>query len=695
MAPIAPRRSIKLLALRYGTAIFLSAFLLFQVQPLIANTILPWFGGTSLVWTTCLLFFQVLLVAGYAYAHFLSRLALHHQARLHLAILLGSVLLLPITPSESWKPSGGDSPLPGILALLAVSVGIPYLILSTTGPLLQSWFARESRVTSPYRLFALSNAASLLGLATYPFLVKPALAVGSQTVWWSVGYVAFVFTCGWCAVLLIRRPVARTDVPSVEMEDTRRPGWSTYFFWVALPATASLLLLGITNKLTSAVAAVPLLWVLPLVIYLLTFILNFERPAWYTRRFYAPFLGVSLLANTMLISLLVTPHWIYHLIIASITLFVCSMVCHGELVRLRPHPRHLTAFYLSVAIGGAIGGAFVAVFAPLVFTGFWEVPLGLLACLLLLLARVHQDPGSRLRGGRPRAAWQWIAVGVGVIGPAMMAEPLISMWQYDIQVRNFYGVHQLLDRDRDTPRARRILHHGITMHGTQYLSDELRHRPLAYYGSGSGIALAIEQHPRRLGSEPIRIGVVGLGAGTLAAYGRAGDKITFYELDPQVERLAREYFTFLRDSPAEVEVVLGDGRLSLERATTEDLLDILAVDAFAGGSIPMHLLTRECFAIYGRALKPDGVLAIHVSNKYLHLAPVVRSGAATLGMQAIQVSSDGNPDEACESSHWVLATRNSAFFEATSLREAATPWEQGDEPIAWSDQKSSLLQVLR
>lgn len=700
-AAIAPPRAASMW--RFAPAIFLSAFLLFQVQPLLAATILPWFGGGSGVWTTCLLFFQALLVGGYAYAHFLGRFSLRTQSRIHLLLVLGSLACLPIIPSTGWQPTGAEAPIPRILGLLAATVGAPYLILASTGPLLQNWFSRGSGGEPPYRLFALSNAASLLGLLTYPFLVQPYLDVNPQAVGWSLAYAGFALAVGFCAPGLGRGPafdMGTDPLPAAGPEalDSKRPGRGDRFYWWALPACASVLLLGITNTVTTEVAAVPFLWVLPLALYLFTFILAFDRPRWYVRRVHGTLFVLALLGNTFLLHLVLPdPSWMRRILLASGTLFLAAMVCHGELARLKPHPRHLTGFYLSVAAGGALGGFLVAVVAPAVFRDFWEVPLGLVACLLLLLARIYTDPHSRLAHARRPRAWQWIAVGTGLLAPALLGVPILDALHQERQVRNFYGVLQVETQATGTPLARRILKHGITLHGAQFLDPARRREPISYYGAGSGLDLAVSRHPVRRRGGALDVGAVGLGAGTLAAWGHPGDVFRFYELNPQVVRLARSDFSFLSDSPATVEVVLGDGRLSLRReaARNPGSMDLLVVDAFSGGSIPVHLLTRECFELYWRVLRPDGILAVHVSNEYLRLAPVVRGAAQALGKEALPVHQPADPSRGEESSLWVIMTGNAAFLDDPVVRERITPWGPADTPVVWTDRRASLLSVLR
>jgi hypothetical protein len=447
------------------------------------------------------------------------------------------------------------------------------------------------------------------------------------------------------------------------------------------------------------VAAVPFLWVLPLALYLITFIVSFERPRWYRRRRLAPFLGICLLANTPLVTILFHPHWWQPIVIGSATLFVAAWTCHGELVRLLPHPSRLTMYYLTIAAGGALGGAFVGLAAPLIFPGYWEAPIALWVVLLLFLAAIHRDPESPFRGGRPVRVWRWIPLGVGLIGPALLAVPLLQYWNFGIRERNFYGVILITDRDAGTPEARRLLMHGGTLHGFQYLDPARRRTPTSYFGAGSGIAVAVEQHPRRVAGEPLRVGVIGLGAGTIAAWGRPGDQFSFYELDPAVVRAAREHFTFLADSPATVEAIVGDGRLALERdRQSASDFDVLAVDAFSGGSIPTHLLTRECFELYRDRLRPDGVLAVHVSNKYLDLTPVVRSAARSLGMEAIRIYQASDPAQGHDSNMWVLLTTNRAFLDSPEVQAREAPWKstlKDQREVVWTDRSTSLMQVLR
>jgi hypothetical protein len=680
-----------LLLLRYGAATALGAFLLFQVEPLLAQALLPRFGGASSVWAACVVVFQVLLLAGYAYAHLLDRWSTRRQAVIHTAVLLVSLVFLPITAMHESARAEAGEPVFRIVKLVLRNVGLPYLILAATGPLLQSWFARETRA-APYRFYALSNAASLLGLLTYPFLMQPLLDLPGQDRLWSVSYALFVLlllTVSGAAFRNHRGP-SQPREQGVTVDARSRADRA---LWIALPAAASMLLLGITNEMTSEMAAVPFLWVLPLAVYLVTFILAFEKPGWYSRRVLGPLFGLCLLAWTP--RLLLFPfEGLPNLLLCLVTLFLAAWICHGELVRLRPAPERLTGFYLSIATGGALGGILVGLVAPLVFTGYWEVPLGLFAVLLLFLVSLHRDPASPWQGGKPARVWTWLVIGTGVAGPVVFAGPLLAMWNYDHQERNFYGVLQIGDQRSASGEPMRVLLNGSTVHGTQFLSPLARRFPTTYYGAGSGIALALEHHPKRRAGEPLRVGAIGLGAGTIAAWGRTGDLFRFYEIDPAVVAAARSSFTFLADSHAAIETVLGDGRLSLSRESPERTrFDVLAVDAFSGGSIPTHLLTRESFAIYRKVLAPDGIIAVHVSNRYLRLAPVVRGAAADAGLPAVLVVQNADPLTGLEANDWVLITASEAFRQEIASR--VTPWTETQKPVLWTDQKTSLLRVLR
>jgi SAM-dependent methyltransferase len=671
----------------YAVTIFLSAFLLFQVQPLIARVILPWFGGSAAVWTVCMLFFQVLLLLGYLYSHSLVRyLRPQRQRMVHLAFLIASLALLPLAPSESWKPTGAENPTWRILGLLAASVGLPYFLLSTTGPLVQAWYARNQPGASPYRLFALSNFASMLALLSYPLLVEPYVQLRWQTAAWSVGFAVFVVLC---ATLAWRTGSATGAGHGASDAAADRPPLGLQLLWASLAGCASLLLLAFTSHMSLNVAAIPFLWVLPLSLYLLSFILCFEASGWYRRGFWLPLLALGLAGVCYtLIKDRNTNIWI-QIPLYSATLFAACMACHGELARSKPHPRYLTGFYLMIALGGALGGVFIGLVAPAVFPDLYELPLGLVLVGLLVPAALLYDRSSALHGGG-----RWLAR--GAVGAATLALVAALAYEYSndedgtrTRSRNFYGVLKTRDAGEGDFRER-VLTHGTIIHGRQFLSPERRLWPTSYYGPESGVGLAIRYNGE---AGPIRVGVVGLGAGTLASYGRRGDDFRFYDIDRTVVHLANTEFSYLKDSQAHIDVVLGDARLSLEREPVQNF-DVLALDAFSSDSIPVHLLTREAFGVYLRHLKPTGILAVHVSNRYLDLVPVVQEVARHFGLEARQVENQDDDGAGVYRSDWILLTRSAATFQRDALR-AAEPIRAEFNVNLWTDDYSNLFRILK
>jgi hypothetical protein len=685
---------------------FLSAFLLFQVQPLLGKAILPWFGGTPGVWTACMLFFQVLLLGGYAYAHLVvARLPRRWQGGLHAALLLASLACLPIVPAEHWKPTGDEAPTLQIVLLLSATIGLPYLLLSATGPLLQGWWAAARPGESPYRLYALSNVGSLLALVSYPFVVEPALSLGTQARTWSVGYVAFALGCATCAAAVWRAATVATlePVATEEVVDAPAapPSWSDILYWIALAATGSALLLATTNQMCQEVAVVPFLWVLPLGLYLLSFILCFEGDRWYRR---GPF-GVAL-ACLVPIAAVVFLHAeavriVPQVVIYSLTMFVGAMVAHGELSRGRPHPRFLTLFYLTIAAGGAIGGALVALAAPRVFHGYWEYPLTLGAgCLLAIVAtRRERARALALPGWK---AWAMPTALYGLLIGALGMQAQRNSHQVVESTRNFYGVLRVVSNPTPQLGEKISMTHGRIEHGSQFRDANRRHLPTAMFGPTSGVALAITENPKRQAAEPsqrgLRIGVIGLGAGTLMAYSQPGDYVRYYEINPEVVRLARKHFTFLADSPATIDVVLGDARVQLERelerGEAQDF-DVLVVDAFSSDAIPMHLLTGECAEVYRRHLTADGIIALHISNRMLDLKPVCRALADQLGLEAVWVRSFRDDSQGTMDADCVLLTSNRAFLDSPRVKAAGSAFPpRTPDRLIWTDDFGSLWQVL-
>lgn len=683
----------------YGSTIFLAAFLLFQVQPLIAHMILPWFGGSAAVWTTCLLFFQLLLLLGYLYANWLvTALKPNHQAVVHSCFLIGGLLLLPILPSASWKPTGAENPTLHILGLLGVTVGLPYFLLSATSPLLQAWYARTTQGTLPYRLYALSNFASLLALLSYPVLVEPLLTRRVQALMWSWTFGLFVVLC------LISSFRSRNDgaapaqwtIPrafAAEDDAQAKPAWTLQLLWMLLAACASTLLLAVTNFLSQDIASIPFLWVLPLSLYLFSFVLCFGSSVWYRRTPFLWLLAAALGGMSYVLSdkgdledIRVT------LLLFGLGFFICCMVCHGELVRLKPAPRHLTSFYVMISLGGALGGVFVGVVAPHAFSGSFEFPIALVACAALALAVLYRDPKSRLHQGRPRVAWV-ILTALALVLLAFQIH-IVRTWTAHsrLMVRNFYGRLWVGDEGQPAEQdAYRKLRNGVINHGEQFLQPARRRQPTTYYCRYSGIGLTLDA----LSDQPnLKVGIIGLGAGTLAAYSRHGDDYRFYEINPLVIRLANTEFTFLQDSAATVEIVQGDARLSLEHEPNQNF-DVLAVDAFTSDSIPVHLLTQEAFALYFRHLKSDGVLAVHVSNHYLDLAPIAYLAADYFHRPSRVIDTDDADDDHCFGSKWVLITTRPGFFEDPDIAKAVSPVKSPAHLRMWTDDYSNLYQILR
>ena len=665
----------------YAGTIFLSSFLLFLVQPLIARLILPWFGGSAAVWTTCMLFFQALLLAGYAYAHWLAKLSNKRtEAAVHTVLLVVAIATLPIAPSELWKPTGSEEPVTRILLLLGASVGLPYFLLAATSPLLQAWFARARPGENPYRLFAVSNLASLVALVGYPFVVEPFLGGAAQVSAWSWLFAGFAVLCAAVAWLTPKRDI------EAEATQTQAPSAGAYVMWLALAATGSVLLLAVTNHLTQNVAAVPLLWLAPLTLYLATFIIAFEGKNGYRPQWIWSILLVWICAMGWL---LVDADFHFDLPVQLGIflpgLFLGCLFCHGELYRTRPAPSRLTAFYLAVSAGGAIGGLLVAVVAPLVFTGYHELGIGL--AVLALLAAVRFADLNRV------ARYASLAVLFAITACAAYEG---FRYQQDVLVahRGFYGVLRVKEYGApgDEGHLRRLVH-GAIMHGEQYLHEKFRTQLTTYYHEDSGIGGAI----RSVGDRPARVGVIGLGTGTIAAYGRPGDVYRFYDINSHVIRVAQQEFTYLADSKAKIEVELGDARLVLEREPPQNF-DVLAVDAFSSDAIPVHLITQEALGVYLRHVKPDGIVAFHVSNRFLDLIPVVARLARENNAHAVLVKDDPDEEEDHRRSRtdWVLVSRDPAALEREAIVERdAVPAEDKPDWRTWTDDYSNLIQILK
>lgn len=671
---------------QFGLSIFLGAFLLFQVQPLLARLILPWFGGTAAVWATCLAFFQTALLAGYLYAHGVAlRMTPKRQRALHVILLFASLVFLPIALDPAWKPASPEQPGLRIIAALAATIGLPYLALASTSPLLQAWLVQVRPGAVPYRFFALSNLGSLLALVSYPLLVEPRLTLSQQRGVWSAAYAVFVLSC---AALAWRTSgsAVRPQMPEREPERTSH-SWQ----WAVLAAAPSMLLIALTSYITQDVASIPFLWILPLFLYLLTFVLCFDATRWYSRRAYLGLAGPVL----VLVSYLVWNEGMYKpetkgmVAALSASLFVLCMFCHGELARLRPHPRHLTRYYLMISLGGAAGGAFVALLAPALFPSLYELPIALtLVSCILAVALWKLSPG-------PGLSWERIALLVALASFGGFSVRLARDFTSGalVSARNFYGELRVKEYDEagEDGERYRVLLHGLINHGEQFVRPSLQKTLAHYYCADTGIARLMAA---RRSDVSQRVGVLGLGAGALAAFGRPGDEYRFYEINPLVESIARTQFTYLADSQARVTVAVGDGRLSLEREPPQNF-DILVMDAFSGDAIPVHLLTLEAIQIYLRHLRSEGVLVVHITNQNVDLEPVMAAAARDLHLYGRLVTTPGDDTTHCYRTRFVLLSRSPAAFAAPALRGALQPLKTRAAVRTWTDDYSNLLRVLK
>jgi SAM-dependent methyltransferase len=614
------------------------------------------------------------LLAGYAYADWTSRLGPRRQAALHVGLLAASLLSLPILASSGWKPHGDEEPVVRILLLLGATIGLPYFLLSTTTPLLQAWYWRRFRTVVPYRLFALSNLASLLALLGFPVLFEPVLDLRALGWGWSFLFAAFALLCAataWLSMNGFER--AAKTAPAAQLR------LRTQLEWLALAAMGSVMLLAVSNHITQNISSVPFLWVLPLALYLVSFILAFDHPRWYVRPL---FIG----------ALVVLVPWMAYAIpsldldIAAPLflggLFVACMVCHGELARLKPDPAHLTRFYLMISLGGALGAVLVAIVAPLALPGYFELGIALiaLAAIIVLVKRMR-----------------WLGVVVSVVTAVLVGRGVQDYTEgVRVMERDFYGVVRTVDHD--FPVAYRSMYHGGIMHGGQLLGDSFRNTPADYFSPGSGYGRVFASLRELEPKKELSVGVVGLGAGVIAAWMRPGDSLVFYEISPRVVDIAQREFTFLHDTAAKTEIVLGDGRLSLEREPPRRY-DVLGIDAFSGDSMPMHLVTREAMAIYLKHLKPDGVIVFQATNRFIDLLPVVKRLASEFGLQALNVADEPEGGEGAEywysSTDQIIVTRNRKLLEAPRIAEAAAQIDDRPELPTFTDAHHNLLRILK
>ena len=690
----------------FAFTIALSAFLLFLVQPIVARQILPWFGGSAAVWTSCMMFFQLALLAGYAYSDaVVRRLSLRSQRRLHAVLLLASLACLPILIGEGWRPEDPGRPTLQIAVMLFATIGLPYFMLSTTGPLLQAWFNRRFPSARVYRLYALSNAASLAALLAYPPLIDPMSTVVQQSWGWSLAYLVFVASgllLAWRAAKgeggesFESTPVSPAGSADRSLTPASAPELRHMLAWLGLSALASLLLLAVTAHLTRNVASIPFLWLLPLTLYLLSFILCFDGRAGYRGWLWRPLAALACLAMTAGLFVHVDGASfalggmpvIQGTFVYALGLFAACMMLHGELAHRRPPPTALTRFYLMIAIGGALGGIGAAVIAPAVFDGDHELPLGLTALAFVIVAVASTGRGRFIA---------FLVLVMALLGAG------VQVWLLHAgaiaKARSFYGTLTVRDSTAGRPEDRlRLLAHGNTLHGSQSLDPGRRAEPTGYYTASSGVGqvLAWAQTDGPGAASGQRIGVVGLGAGVLATYRRPQDHYRFYEIDPLVATFARRHFDFLSAEPAGgVSVSIGDARLSLA-AEPPNRYAVLAIDAFSSDAIPMHLLTVEAMALYRQHVHENGAIAFHISNRYLDLAPVVRHLADAIGWTAVLVADriEAGRAGSATSSYWVIVTANEGLRELLTRAGGTEPAiRTGLRP--WTDRYGNLFQVLR
>jgi len=669
----------------YALTIFVSAFLLFLIQPIIAKQILPWFGGTAAVWTTCLVFFQFALLAGYFYSDWLTRkVSPKRQAVIHIALIVIALILLPIIPDVSWKPNGDESPSLRILLLMTATIGLPYFLLATTSPLVQAWFARSYPQSSPYRLFALSNLASMLALLGYPFLFEPWFNTRTQALSWSVGFGLFALLILLAAWRGLKSPM-QMIAANIGAAEVAPPSQKDKFTWIALAGLGSVLLLAISNHLTQNISSIPLMWVVPLALYLLTFILCFDGKGWYQRAIFLPLLAVALLAMAWMLA---DPRMHFKLYwqigIFSAGLFIACMFCHGELVARKPHPKHLTTFYLMVSVGGAVGSVLVGLVAPITLPAYFELEIALV--LVAALATV-------LLWGKIYVFATYTAIAI-TVATAIAAGFTIYQFREDVVVmtRNFYGTLRVKEYNKpEVENRRRSLVHGAILHGDQYMDPPYNRSATTYYKLKSGIGQSILLKAKLTGG-PIRVGVIGLGTGTIATYGNKGDVYRYYDINPEVVTIANRDFTYLKDSDAKIEIALGDARLNLEREPAQNF-DVLAIDAFSSDSIPVHLITLEALQIYEKHMKPGGVIAFHVSNRFLDLKPVVQQLAEKRGLNVAWVHD--TYEDGGTSSDWILLTSDKTFLLKPEIVEHTEIIVPRPDWRLWTDDFNNLLQVLK
>ncbi len=726
-APVPPRRWLFVITVLTGS------FLLFLVQPLIARFALPLLGGAPNVWNSAMLVFQLLLLGGYLYAHTLSRLPLRRQAPLHLGMMAAAALTLPIALVDLPRPAPGWEVL-WVPALFALTIGPVFLVVSAQASLMQRWFAAAPGAGDPYALYAASNLGSFAGLLAYPLWLEPRMALGQQSLVWTLGY-------GLLFVLVVLAALSRWQAPDPHHEVAIQgavpaPSRRTVLLWLALAAVPSGLIISTTTLLTTDIMAMPLLWVVPLGLYLLSFSIAFSSAGDWTRILSRLAPALLLLGGSLAMISGGRSNPAVALVMVAL-LFVLSVTLHGRLYAARPEPARLTFFYLIVAAGGALGGVFAALVAPVVFDWVYEHPLLLLAAAALLPQNALIPAlGRYWREG----AWRHVAAGIIVLAAAVLAiwlamavergdgGPMLALvcaiaalgmvaigmrWAFVAvfallmlghggystlslsaqgeRTRSYFGIYAVEDSEDGTMR---LLSHGTTVHGKQWLDPARRHAPTSYYGHSSGVGIALDT----IGPHA-RVGVVGLGVGTLACYRKPQQDWTFFEIDPQILTYSRNRaFTFISDCTPDARIVIGDARLNLEKEPT-GRFELLAIDAFSSDSIPMHLMTAESFATYGRALTSDGLLLVHISNRYIDLAPMIAALARQGGWHGAvrrDMDDEGTLEEGLTPSIWVALAKDEARLERLT-EGGGQVWSDLPPPAlrAWTDDNASILPLIR
>lgn len=665
--------------------LFTGAFLIFFIQPTIAKQLLPAYGGAASVWITCLLVFQALLLLGYSYAHALRVLIrTRYQGVVHSVFLLASIIFtLLIAPFIEID----DANMPATLSLsllLFFSVGLPFVAMAATSPLIQYWYGLDSN--EPYRLYALSNTGSLLALLSYPVLIEPAIGLSAQISIWQSGLIIYFCVSAIVSYLLF---TSKTDRPKEAQANTTMANGCA---WMVLAGTASFLLVATTNELTREVAPIPFLWLLPLSLYLVSFILTFDRPDWYRRLplIFCMFMGV--LGSVYLLQSPESLHLYIQTAIYSLTLFFVCLLCHGEIVLTRPNKGALTIFYLYISLGSVLGTLLAAVASPLLLPNYYEYQIGLVFSVLLI---GYKFATSHERFLRPllisfTAISMLLATSLYQIESKSFPKNVVKTSSF----RSFYGILEILEIGGGTPAAHRRLYNDGINHGSQLIAKQYEAIPNTYFSERSGVGVTLNYYP----SKQRRIGVIGLGAGTLAAYGRKGDNIDFFEINRDSLTAAENHFSYLKNSQAEINITMADGRLALQENFDAGIrYDILVIDAFSGDAIPSHLLTEEAWSLYWRLLKEDGALAIHLSNKYIDLVPVAQhhnqmARVAGFKRDLIQVESDDDASWDISAANWLIETNNRVLLKA--LRKKGTKAQSNKSPIKWTDDRSSVITLF-